>query len=112
IVRPMADLFYSSRRRHTRWPRNWSSDVCSSDLESSANAAEPIPDQDNRRGLRGQQQLQPGLGRGVEQSSDGTLLEWEHAQHSKRSEERRVGKEGRTRRRGEAMKQKDTCERC
>src|SRR5437660_1522636 len=23
----------SSRRRHTRWPRDWSSDVCSSDLE-------------------------------------------------------------------------------
>src|SRR6266508_5790402 len=26
-------LFFSSRRRHTRWPRDWSSDVCSSDLE-------------------------------------------------------------------------------
>src|SRR5207253_5582248 len=31
------DLVYtyfciSSRRRHTRWPRDWSSDVCSSDL--------------------------------------------------------------------------------
>src|SRR5690625_3019481 len=25
--------FFSSRRRHTRWPRDWSSDVCSSDLE-------------------------------------------------------------------------------
>src|SRR5207253_5118634 len=24
--------FFSSRRRHTRWPRDWSSDVCSSDL--------------------------------------------------------------------------------
>src|SRR5207253_5255525 len=23
---------FSSRRRHTRWPRDWSSDVCSSDL--------------------------------------------------------------------------------
>src|SRR5690625_842625 len=34
-------FFFSSRRRHTRWPRDWSSDVCSSDLvtaesESSA----------------------------------------------------------------------------
>src|SRR5207253_8309599 len=27
--------FYSSRRRHTRWPRDWSSDVCSSDLIGS-----------------------------------------------------------------------------
>src|SRR5690625_6336542 len=26
--------FLSSRRRHTRWPRDWSSDVCSSDLDS------------------------------------------------------------------------------
>src|SRR5690625_2507849 len=26
-------IFFSSRRRHTRWPRDWSSDVCSSDLE-------------------------------------------------------------------------------
>src|SRR5207253_7088641 len=24
---------FSSRRRHTRWPRDWSSDVCSSDLK-------------------------------------------------------------------------------
>src|SRR5215510_12319290 len=25
-------FFFSSSRRHTRWPRDWSSDVCSSDL--------------------------------------------------------------------------------
>src|SRR5690625_7501582 len=29
-------FFFSSRRRHTRWPRNWSSDVCSSDLALTA----------------------------------------------------------------------------
>src|SRR6266702_7912975 len=28
-------FFFSSRRRHTRWPRDWSSDVCSSDLLGS-----------------------------------------------------------------------------
>src|SRR6266508_5326513 len=28
----LALFFFSSRRRHTRWPRDWSSDVCSSDL--------------------------------------------------------------------------------
>src|SRR5690625_5449085 len=28
----LISLFFSSRRRHTRWPRDWSSDVCSSDL--------------------------------------------------------------------------------
>src|SRR5690625_197264 len=27
-------FFFSSRRRHTTWPRDWSSDVCSSDLPS------------------------------------------------------------------------------
>src|SRR5690625_7783792 len=36
-------FFFSSRRRHTRWPRDWSSDVCSSDLD------------DRPRGQRGQQ---------------------------------------------------------
>src|SRR5690625_6912489 len=30
----VACFFFSSRRRHTRWPRDWSSDVCSSDLVS------------------------------------------------------------------------------
>src|SRR5437870_7067024 len=29
-------FFFSSRRRHTRWPRDWSSDVCSSDLYNIA----------------------------------------------------------------------------
>src|SRR5207253_4658572 len=31
-------FFFSSRRRHTRWPRDWSSDVCSSDLAQVAPA--------------------------------------------------------------------------
>src|SRR5690625_7788714 len=29
----MSLFCFSSRRRHTRWPRDWSSDVCSSDLD-------------------------------------------------------------------------------
>src|SRR5690625_5341158 len=28
-------FFFSSRRRHTRWQRDWSSDVCSSDLSDA-----------------------------------------------------------------------------
>src|SRR6266511_4866650 len=28
-------FFFSSRRRHTRFPRDWSSDVCSSDLTAA-----------------------------------------------------------------------------
>src|SRR5690625_4967978 len=33
-------FFFSSRRRHTRWPRDWSSDVCSSDLDEDDKVAE------------------------------------------------------------------------
>src|SRR5437870_10758383 len=49
-------FFFSSRRRHTRWPRDWSSDVCSSDLKSnveyrkSCRRSNPCPDH-RRRGL-------------------------------------------------------------
>src|SRR5437870_5187618 len=32
VIRCRLFFFFSSRRRHTRWPRDWSSDVCSSDL--------------------------------------------------------------------------------
>src|SRR5690606_40319381 len=32
-------FFFSSRRRHTRFSRDWSSDVCSSDLEDARAAA-------------------------------------------------------------------------
>src|SRR5699024_12087928 len=32
-------VFFSSRRRHTRSKRDWSSDVCSSDLDNAAREA-------------------------------------------------------------------------
>src|SRR6266487_1819648 len=32
----MVGFFFSSRRRHTRWTGDWSSDVCSSDLDVGA----------------------------------------------------------------------------
>src|SRR6266487_6738517 len=34
-------FFFSSRRRHTRWTGDWSSDVCSSDLRRCAALAGP-----------------------------------------------------------------------
>src|SRR5437016_6714558 len=34
-------FFFSSRRRHTRLVSDWSSDVCSSDLERSGSATRP-----------------------------------------------------------------------
>src|SRR5207253_1988369 len=36
-------FFFSSRRRHTRWPRDWSSDVCSSDLSSRRRSRSSYP---------------------------------------------------------------------
>src|SRR2546422_11595848 len=33
LVRTFVSFFFSSRRRHTRCSRDWSSDVCSSDLQ-------------------------------------------------------------------------------
>src|SRR5699024_11869054 len=43
-------FFFSSRRRHTRSKRDWSSDVCSSDLDWDAKQAEV----DQNRGLNRQ----------------------------------------------------------
>src|SRR6266508_1254227 len=38
----MLFFFFSSRRRHTSWPRDWSSDVCSSDLGQAAHLPAPL----------------------------------------------------------------------
>src|SRR5439155_2681782 len=46
----VAHLFFSSRRRHTSWPRDWSSDVCSSDLDRGALAPRDRPRGLPRRG--------------------------------------------------------------
>src|SRR6266511_4956483 len=35
-------LFFSSRRRHTRFSRDWSSDVCSSDLLDQGDPRRPL----------------------------------------------------------------------
>src|SRR5699024_12210176 len=35
-------FFFSSRRRHTRSKRDWSSDVCSSDLKRSGGCCSPF----------------------------------------------------------------------
>src|SRR5690625_5020567 len=36
-------FFFSSRRRHTRWPRDWSSDVCSSDFNNPFASSQGMP---------------------------------------------------------------------
>src|SRR5579862_1033779 len=37
-------FFFSSRRRHTRWNCDWSSDVCSSDLDPSLVSRQMVED--------------------------------------------------------------------
>src|SRR5207245_7923772 len=70
-------FFFSSRRRHTRCYRDWSSDVCSSDLISNA----------DDRHLQAVRLI----------AKIPTLAAFAY-RHALRSEERRVGKECRTRR--------------
>src|SRR5206468_5142123 len=77
-------FFFSSRRRHTRSDRDWSSDVCSSDLVGGG--PDRIRASDEGRQLR-VDGPQVGRAEGGERPSGG------HA----RSEERRVGKEWRSR---------------
>src|SRR5207253_4615007 len=88
-------FFFSSRRRHTRWPRDWSSDVCSSDLATVALGlvASAIPESyggfgDEPSALTGAIVL--------EELGYGDLSIALHAL-APRSEERRVGKECRSR---------------
>src|SRR5690625_7408639 len=94
-------FFFSSRRRHTRWPRDWSSDVCSSDLLDLG--PEPF------RGLSGVElgfehdRTVDQVQRGGEAEDRGHLGP---ARGGARSEERRVGKEWRSRREKEQRKNK------
>src|SRR5690606_40268038 len=92
----MRFFFFSSRRRHTRFSRDWSSDVCSSDLVELAGdvslrleAAQVPGEQVVGALLLGDQCLDPGDQAGGD-----------------RSEERRVGKEMRGRRASKYLKNK------
>src|SRR5690606_40103720 len=78
-------FFFSSRRRHTRFSRDWSSDVCSSDLYySHVNTSSPG-------------QLRCSLHETIRghtaypYSGSGTSI-WTILEIADRSEERRVGK--------------------
>src|SRR5438093_12086585 len=81
-------FFFSSRRRHTRLVSDWSSDVCSSDL-NSVPAPQPFAFGTE---FHGPQVVQVAA-LGVQDLSEQALAD--HVEH--RSEERRVGKECRPR---------------
>src|SRR3712207_8099201 len=90
----MCDFFFSSRRRHTRYWRDWSSDVCSSDLviakaNNTNNIGFTISDM---MGMFGSGGFGGGGGMGggmMMMRGGGGLSNFGVA----RSEERRVGKE-------------------
>src|SRR5690606_39664554 len=76
-------FFFSSRRRHTRFSRDWSSDVCSSDLSATSGPGSQTPLPRSRS---------PRRCKSSPPSSTCTT-----PSPSTRSEERRVGKEWRSR---------------
>src|SRR3712207_7562672 len=80
-------FFFSSRRRHTRYWRDWSSDVCSSDLDPAL------------LWLLTQQNSAKGFSRLLDRLGGRPLrsLGYRCPDASTRSEERRVGKECRSR---------------
>src|SRR5262249_57271832 len=85
-------FFFSSRRRHTRLVSDWSSDVCSSDLGRLVQQQHLRAAQE----LRGQgQQYRLAAGQFADPPVQRNLLQAKGVQC--RSEERRVGKEGRSR---------------
>src|SRR3712207_7424065 len=75
-------FFFSSRRRHTRYWRDWSSDVCSSDLQEHLGLD-----------VLGAQLARLHLRRVLPEARGLQVVQVAH----NRSEERRVGKECRSR---------------
>src|SRR6266436_7847704 len=53
----IGSFFFSSRRRHTRCSRDWSSDVCSSDLHYNSDGKGDIPE-DSARHFSSMESLQ------------------------------------------------------
>src|SRR5207249_12289521 len=91
-------FFFSSRRRHTRSKRDWSSDVCSSDLRAGSG---------NRPGTRARGSGASAAGRaGPRARRRRRRPAWSRAR--RRSEERRVGKECRSRWSAYHKRKKDT----
>src|SRR5690606_40825195 len=89
-------FFFSSRRRHTRFSRDWSSDVCSSDLKglvvNQAPSLHQLRDSDGRRNQR-----PSPLMTSPARTALAVFLRRSSLREIRRSEERRVGKECRAR---------------
>src|SRR5690625_7858505 len=111
-------FFFSSRRRHTRWPRDWSSDVCSSDLDQHLETLGTLTGPPKMRTknidliiIDESERLRPSaieyLRDRYDRTNTGLILigmpgiEKQFSRYPQRSEERRVGKECRPQRRAE-----------
>src|SRR5690606_40656625 len=99
LVLVVGCCFFSSRRRHTRFSRDWSSDVCSSDLVSGS----------RRRAARHVRALAETKRRSrhCNMTAPKHLSAAVASPQPSRSEERRVGKECRSRGGAEQSKAKD-----
>src|SRR5690606_40471338 len=97
--------FFSSRRRHTRFSRDWSSDVCSSDLAEAIQTilrreAYPNPYEALKDLTRGKKQIDKKTIHAFIDKLDvnaSIKMELKKITPQNRSEERRVGKESRYR---------------
>src|SRR2546429_5787714 len=96
LCRIVVFFFFSSRRRHTRCSRDWSSDVCSSDLAIDV-ASRPYGKSAWAGKPCGVVSVSPGAvgGFGANHHLRQMLVFLDMP--ALRSEERRVGKEGRSR---------------
>src|SRR5690606_40382106 len=95
-------FFFSSRRRHTRFSRDWSSDVCSSDLKLNLPILKLDPILSQYFHTHNELHL-PGIGSFYKETGAVYDDDSKHTRNRfqgqiRRSEERRVGKEGRYRR--------------
>src|SRR2546430_3514641 len=97
LIQEETHFFFSSRRRHTRFDCDWSSDVCSSDLFAEPVEAElvfsahSVPTAIIEKGDPYQNQIEETVSLLMERGG------WHNHHRLCRSEERRVGKECRSR---------------
>src|SRR5690348_17810598 len=85
-------FFFSSRRRHTRWTGDWSSDVCSSDLSQMFHVEFVLGDDAPIRRARHRRQ-HGGETRVPSEHFHNEKSFVRSSRRAERSEERRVGKE-------------------
>src|SRR5256885_9287373 len=95
-TRRRSSFFFSSRRRHTRLQGDWSSDVCSSDLQPESLL--PVLSKSVEESLADVRRFEGHLrGSGFFPNARHARVGWVGARPEERSEERRVGKECRSR---------------